>query len=98
VKKLPSVGEIRKMIPAEGLDIRDLARKLNIDRTNSWLFSELIKLICDIEMRAWVKPSFAIPSPSAVENIYQAATKPAARRELLANQVIAAKLHGDIKM
>jgi hypothetical protein len=86
------------MIPAKGLDIRDLARKLNIDHTNYWLFLELMKLMCDMKIRSWVKPSSAIPSPAAVEEIYEVAKKPAARRELLGNQVIAAKLHGDIKM
>ncbi|KAF9729687.1 hypothetical protein PMIN04_010574 [Paraphaeosphaeria minitans] len=96
IKKLPSVEELRNMIPSDGVDIRDLARKLNISDTNYWLFSELIKMTCDIEIRAWVRPLPTIPSPFALMKLYQAASKPAVRRELLENQVIAAELQGDI--
>ncbi|KAL1610526.1 hypothetical protein SLS60_002195 [Paraconiothyrium brasiliense] len=98
IKKLPSVEEIRKIIPKEGLDVRDLARKLGIDNTNYYLFSELIKITCDIEIRAWVKPLPQIPSASAVEKIYEAARKPATRRQLLANHVIDAKLTADVRI
>ncbi|KAJ4349665.1 uncharacterized protein N0V89_008282 [Didymosphaeria variabile] len=94
VNRLPSAQEIYDAIPKEGIDIRDLVKMFNVDGTNFHLFLELLKLIGDIKIEAWVKPASVIPSDAEVDKRYIEAKKPAIPRKLEKNQVVKSKLVG----
>jgi hypothetical protein len=100
VNPLPSPQEIHSQIPIEGIDSKDLAAKFpQIDKTNTHLFSEIVRAIGIIETRYMVKPLPELPSNERITAIMkEAKRRPPPRERLEKNQKISSKLLEPVSM
>jgi hypothetical protein len=101
VKRLPSVGEIQKAIPSEGIELKELAKKFAkyLDGTNARLFVWIIKVLGHIEGKVLVKPLDRAPDYKRIARLRKSIVKPPEpRAELLTNQSIKSQLKEEVAM